>query len=464
MPRRKISILLGATLLGAASLPSLAWSQGIQAAPPPLTLTTHVLANGLKVIFAEDHSVPIVNVQVWYHVGSKDEAPGRSGFAHLFEHIMFKGSANVSADEYNHFIESIGGSSNATTDTDRTIYYETVPSQHLERILWMEADRLASLDISEAKFHSERDVVKEERRLRIDNPPYGRLYELMFGKSYTVHPYRILPIGSMADLDAATLEDVRAFHAKFYVPSNATLIVSGDFEPSRTLAWAKKHFGPIPAGAPIVRQIPPEPAQTAERRAVEYDAKAPLPAVLITYHVPEGRHPDLYALRIAAQVLSGGDSSRIYRSLVYDKQMAVFAGGQLVPLEDPGLFNFSATLQAGQKPEDGEKALLAEVARLQQEPISAEELDKAKNQTIVGLLNSRQTVAFKGVTVGTANLIFGDPQKVNGQVDAFQKVTAADVERVARRYFTPENRTVIYMLPESQRPAAATAASTGGSR
>ncbi|MEA2603357.1 MAG: zinc protease [Acidobacteriota bacterium] len=444
-----IAGLAGFALL--APTPPAQAADALKVTPPTLEVQPQKLANGLQVLLHEDHSVPVVNVQLWYHVGSKDEKPGRSGFAHLFEHIMFKGSENVPLEGFKNLIGAIGGRYNATTDFDRTLYWETIPANYLERILWMEADRMRALDISEENFKSERDVVKEERRLRVDNPPFGRLFEVVLNKTYTTHPYRILPIGSMADLDAATLQDVRDFHATYYVPNNATLVVAGDFDPAQTLKWIEKYFGPIPQGKPIPRDIAKEPAQTAERRTTDYGSTTPLPAVVLTYHVPEERHPDLYALQVASNILSGGESSRLYKRLVYDKQIAVAAAGQTVTLEDPGVFFFFAILQGGQKPEDGEKELLAEVDRIKSEPVSADELAKAKNQLISGLIFGRQTVQDKGDAIGHAAVILGDVSLANRQLAEYQKVTAADVQRTARAYFSPENRTVVYMLPEAMR-------------
>ena len=452
MLKSKIALLAGATLL-ALTAPALA-VEALKVTPPKLEVKEHKLANGLQVLMHEDHSVPAATVEVWYHVGSKDERKGRSGFAHLFEHIMFKGSANVGPEEHKNFISSIGGRYNATTDFDRTLYFESFPSNYLERVLWMEADRMRSLDVSEENFKSERDVVKEERRLRVDNPPFGRLFEVVLESTYKVHPYRILPIGSMADLDAATLADVRAFHSTYYVPNNATLVVAGDFDPGQVTQWTDKYFGSIPQGKPIPRDIPQEPAQTAERRATDYHPNTPLPAVVLTYHVPQAGNPDLYALEVASNILSSGESSRLYRRMVYEKQMAVQAGGQTVLLQDPGVFFFFAILQEGQKPEDGEKELLAEVDRLQNEPVSADELAKSKNQLIAGLVFGRQTVQDKADAIGEAAVIMGDVSLVNRQLAEYQKVTAADVQRVARTYFKPENRTVVYMLPEAMRSAA----------
>lgn len=423
--------------------------------PPKLEITDRTLANGLRVLFHEDHSVPVASVEVWYHVGSKDEPEGRSGFAHLFEHIMFKGSANVLPGEHLNYITSIGGNENAETGFDRTRYYETFPSNYLERILWMEADRMRSLDISQENFQSEREVVKEERRQRIETPPYGLLLQVVLENTYTTHPYGRLPIGSMADLDAATLEDVRAFHGKYYVPNNATLIIAGDFDPARVSEWIEKYFGSIPKGAPIQRNIPEEPAQTAERRISGYYPNTPLPVVFIAYHVPQANSPDLYALEVASHILSSGDSSRLYQRMVYEKQIAVQAAGQALELEQPGIFFFFSFMVEGKKPEEGEKELLAEVGRMQNEVVSADELTKSKNQIVAELVFGRETVQSKAEAIGNAVVILGDGTLVNKQLAAYQNVSAADVQRVAQMYFKPQNRTVVYMMPESMRPAAA---------
>jgi zinc protease len=451
MRYRTIASLAGAALLALAG-PALA-VEALKVTPPTIEVREHQLANGLKVLLHEDHSVPVVNVQVIYSVGSKNERQGRSGFAHLFEHIMFKGSENLGPQEHSDFITSIGGEVNAGTDFDRTVYYQTIPSNYLERILWMEADRLRSLDVTEENFKSERDVVKEERRLRVENPPFGRLLDVVLGNTYTKHPYRILPIGSMEDLNAATLQDVRDFHATWYVPNNATMVISGDFEPAETLGWVEKYFASIPKGKPLVREIPQEPAQTAERRVTDYHANTPLPAVLFTYHIPEAGHPDLYPLEVAGSILSQGESSRLYRKLVYEEQMALAAGGQVLALDDPGVFFFYAFLQAGQTtPEAAEKILVAEADRLKTQPVPAEELAKAKNQLIAGMVFGQETVTEKGDAIGYAATVLGDVSLVNRQLAEYQKVTAEDIQRVARKYFTPENRTVIHMLPEAMRP------------
>jgi zinc protease len=452
MPRSRTARLVGMALLMTAA-PALA-ADALKVAPPKLEVREHKLANGLDLLMYEDHSVPAATVELWYHVGSKDEKKGRSGFAHLFEHLMFKGSAHVGPEEHKNFIASIGGRYNATTDFDRTLYFQSFPSNYLERVLWMEADRMSSLNVSDENFKSERDVVKEERRLRVENPPFGRLFEVVLDKTFTTHPYKIEPIGSMADLDAATIQDVRDFHSLHYVPNNATMVVAGDLDPEQVIRWTEKYFGPIPKGKPIPRNVPKEPAQTAERRTVDYHPNTPLPAVVLTYHIPEAGQADTYALQVASNVLSGGESSRLYKRMVYEKQMAIAAGGDAILLEDPGVFFYYAILQGGQKPEDGEKELLAEAQRLRDEPVSEEELVKAKNQIISGLVFGRQTDQDKADSIGYARVILDDVTYVNRQLAEFQKVTAADVQRVARAYFSPENRTVVYMLPEAMRPGA----------
>lgn len=435
----------------------------LEVTPPRLEVRQHKLGNGLEVLLHEDHSAPVASVQVWYHVGAKDEKKGKSGFAHMFEHMMFKGSANVGPEEHAAFIQSIGGRYNASTDNDVTRYYQAFPSHYLERVLWMEADRMRTLDVSEANFLSERDVVKEERRARIDNPPFGRLFELVFDASYTTHPYKIPSIGTMADLDAATIEDVREFHQTYYVPNNATLVIAGDFQPGQALRWAEQHFGSIPKGKDVPRDVPAEPAQTAERRVEDYHPNTPLPAVILTYHIPEDGHADLYALDVAGNILSNGQSSRLYRSLVYEQQIALAAGGQTLKLDDPGVFFFYAILQPGRSPEDGEKALAAAAELLKNEPVSAAELEKAKNQTIAGLVFGRQSVMSKAQEIANANVVLDDVTLVNRQLALYQKVTAEDVRRVARKYLDPKNRTVVRMLPEAMRPAGQGSESPGTS-
>ena len=445
--------IAGCTL---AALASVALPVGAQTLrPPKLEIAQFTLPNGLKVVALEDHSAPIVNVQVWYHVGSKDERPGRTGFAHLFEHLMFKGSSHVKPQEHAQMISDVGGVLNAGTNFDYTFYWETIPVNALDLALWLEADRMGSLTVDEANLKSERDVVEEELRLRIENPPYGKLASLVFATAFTKHSYRWLPIGSKEDLDAATLADVQAFHNTYYVPNNATITVVGDFKLADLKEKTEKYFGGIPKGVgDIPRPAQAEPAQTAERSVTNYDSKTPLPAVILAYHVPGLGEPDTYPLEVASRILSGGESSRLYRRLVYDKQLALQAAGQSFSLEDSGLFFFVAIMNAGKEASAGQTELAAEIERLQKESVTPAELEKARTQLVSEVAVGRQTDQEKADAIGAAATLRNDPDLVNQELARYQQVTAADVQRVAKKYFTPENLSVIYMLPESMRPAA----------
>src|SRR6516164_3628601 len=378
MERRTTTAVAGAALAACALLAAAPLVAAVR--PPKLPYEITALPNGLTVILEEDHSTPIVHLNLTYHVGSKNEKPGRTGFAHLFEHLMFKGSKNVEPEGHTSMIASIGGQSNAFTTEDETTFWETAPSQYLPMLLWLEADRMATLRINKETFTNERDVVKEERRLRIDNQPYGRLNEIIYEQVFTTHPYRHQPIGSMADLDAASVDDVLDFYRTFYVPENATLTLVGDIDPKQALQLATQYLGRVPKAAkPVPRDIPTEPPQTAERRAT-LRTPWPLPAVVVAYHITYDGNPDSYPLHIVGKVLSDGQSSRIYKKLVYEKQMAVAAFGTANLIEDPNLFYAVAIVQPGHSTQEVTDTLIAELDRLKTEPITAHELQRAKNQ------------------------------------------------------------------------------------
>jgi zinc protease len=415
--------------------------------PKPLEFKENKLPNGLTIITHEDHSTPVTNLQVWYHVGSKDEKPGRTGFAHLFEHLMFKGSAHVKPEEHDRIVSNAGGVSNAYTQDDVTVFWQTFPANYLEKVLWLEADRMASLDVSEENFKSEREVVKEERLTRIDNPPYGDLLELLYNNAFDVHPYKHITIGSMQDLNAATIQDVRDFYRTYYVPDNATLVVAGDFQTAEVLDAAKKYFGDIPKGQqPIVRNTVKEPAHHMERRITNPKA-VPLPAYVAGYYVPEDGHPDCYPLVIAEKILADGRSSRIYQSLVYYKQLAVQADVSGNFTEDPNLFFATLIMNRGAAVQNGEKALNDELMLLATEPVSDMELAKAKNKIRAEYTFGRQSVQEKAQALGHAAVIHKDTDSVNKEYDLFMKVTKDDIMRVAKTYFRPENRTVLIVNP-----------------
>ncbi|HEY0101567.1 MAG TPA: pitrilysin family protein [Pyrinomonadaceae bacterium] len=430
---------------------------------PRLDYRERTLQNGLRVLSAVDKSSPTVAIQVWYKVGSKDDPEGRSGFAHLFEHIMFKSTKNMKSEMMDRLTEDVGGMNNASTADDVTIYYEVVPSNYLETLLWAEADRLASLNVDDANFKSERDVVKEEYRERVDANPFGKLfYILMQEKSFTRHPYKRPGIGNIAELDAAAIADVRAFHSTFYRPDNATLVVVGDFDQKQFDAWVDKYFAPIPKpNQPLPRVTVKEPERTGETRIVEFAPNVPLPAVAFSFLAPPKASEDSDALRIAESILSSGESSRLYRALVYEQQVAAQVSAGMDLREDVSLFQFFAIVAGGKKPDDAERALLAEIKKMQDAPVSAAELEKAKNQIITNQLRERETNNGKALALGDAAVLLGDPNRANTDIERLSKVTAADVQRVVKKYLTDTNRLVIYYLPESLRPAQPAAEKTG---
>jgi zinc protease len=450
--RRRFSVLAVAALLLVAAEPGATEANR----PVKLAYTIATLDNGLKVVLHEDHSTPIVHAELWYHVGSKNEKPGRTGFAHLFEHLMFKGSKNVEPEGHVSWISSVGGQSNATTNEDATIYWETFPAQYLPLVLWLEADRMATLRIDESVFKNERQVVKEERRMRVDNQPYGRLNEIVYDQAFTIHPYKHPTIGSMEDLEAASVGDVRDFFHTYYVPNNATLVLAGDFDPKEAMKMVEQYLGRVPKSTkPVPRDIPQEPAQTKERR-VRLEENWPLPAIVVAHHITFDGDPDSYPLHIASKVLSDGQSSRIYRSLVYDKQVALAASGSGNIIEDPNLFFAVAIVQPGKTTEEATNALIAELDRLRKEPISAAELQQAKNQFARDYIFSRESVADKARTLAHAAVIHDDIKTADDEFDIFMNITPADVQRVAQKYFTPENRLVLTIMPKGS--------ATGGGR
>ena len=444
---------LRAALLGAlvaAVLSVSPWRAAVDAAvrPPKLSYQRIKLPNGLTVLLHQDRSTPIVHVQLWYHVGSKDERPGRTGFAHLFEHMMFKGSKNVESEQHTSMVSSVGGRANAYTNEDATVYWQTVPSQYLPLVLWMEADRMATLRIDERTFRNERQVVQEERRMRIENQPYGRLNEILFEQAFAMHPYKHPVIGSMKDLEAATIEDVREFYRTYYVPSNCTMVIAGDFEIDQVTELVNRYLARVPAAEKEVpRDIPKEPIPTKEKRAT-VEEPWPLPAVVVAHHITYDGHPDSYPLHIVSKVLSDGQSSRIYRKLVYETGLALtaFGGGNII--EDPNLFFAIAIVNPGQSPAAVEKALISELDRLKAEGITDRELQRAKNQFARDYILGRESLQDKATHLAHAEVLHDDITTADGEFDIFQKISIADVQRVAKTYFTPERRVILHVMPK----------------
>lgn len=416
----------------------------------PLNIRERTLANGLKVVSVQDNTAPTVAIHVWYNVGSKDDPQGRSGFAHMFEHMMFKSTRNMPNEKLDRLTEDVGGFNNASTWDDFTNYYEVVPSNHLEPLLWAESDRMINLNVDDANFNSERDVVKEEYRQRILANPYGMLFGQYIEKlSFTTHPYKRPGIGNLDELSAATPSNAREFYQTFYRPDNAYLIVVGDFDQKQFDAWTDKYFGRIkrPGGA-IPRVTAIEPERTEEKRYMQTAPNVPFPAVAITYLAPPSKSADVPALRVAELILSGGESSRLYQELVYKQQLAqeaAFTGDIRV---DRGLLYFYAIASEGKTAEELEKSLLAELQKIQTAPVSAKELEKAKNQLITRKVQELETNDGKAIAVERAVAYEGDPKAVNSDIRKLQAVTAADVQRVMKKYFTDKNRVVIYYRNE----------------
>ncbi|WP_394761127.1 M16 family metallopeptidase [Phenylobacterium sp.] len=468
MIRPAVSVLVLATALALAA-PSTAAPVHKAPAPtvktsqvPPIVYTQRTLANGLKVYASLDRSTPNVTVQVWYGVGSKDDPAGRSGFAHLFEHMMFKATRDLPAESFDRLTEDVGGLNNASTADDYTNYYEVVPANHLERLIWAEGERMGTLVIDEANFKSERDVVKEELRQRVLASPYGRLFALYLPQAtYALHPYHRPGIGSIEELDAATIDDVRAFHEAYYRPDNAALVVVGNFDAAQLNAWIDRYLAPLKNPTqPIKRVTAVEPPRTGPGVYDGYGPNVPLPAVAITWLGVKASDPDAPALKMLDALLSGGKSSRLYDSLVYDKQIAaeIYSNADL-PAQ-PGNFAVGAILASGHSIAEGEAALLAQVQRLRDATPSAAELASAKTQLIAGKLRERETIDGRGFALGYALRIDGDPAKANTELAELQAVTPADVQRVARKYLDPQRRMTIRYRPESERPKGEVAAKT----
>ncbi len=406
------------------------------------------LDNGLRALIVESHDAPVIDVQVWYHVGSKNEVPGRTGFAHFFEHLMFDGTKNLGSNEFSDYIIRSGGTDNAYTTEDATVFWETVPSNMLPIVLWLEADRMRNLEINDKVFNNERQVVEEERRLRFDNPPYGTVVETLYDHAYTIHPYRHMTIGSMEDLNHATTQDIQDFYDTYYVPSNATLLIVGDVDWHEAAVELQKYLGPVKGGSSHPpAAIPQEPVQQ-EKRVVQVNLNVALPAFVEGYHMPADGTPDAYPLRLASKILSDGESSRIYTRLIYDQQIAVQAESSGNFTEDPNLFFVFAVMNDGHSPAEGETQVEAELARLKNDLVSASELDKAKNQILRDFILSRQTAQTRAEELGYAAVVLKDPELVNTELQRFLSVTPQDIERVARKYFVKENETLVEVYPK----------------
>lgn len=433
----------------------------------PLSFTEHVLPNGLRVFAMPDKSATSVSVQVWYDVGGRDDPRGRSGFAHLFEHLMFKATRNMPAEEIDRLTEDVGGNNNASTDDDFTEYHEVAPANHLERLIWAESERMGALVIDQPTFLAERDVVKEE--LRGDAArPYDSLFRLdVPAASYTTSSYARSPIGSIADLDAATVDDVRAFHAEYYRPDNAVLVVAGNFDPAQLNQWVDKYFGPIARPTwPIPHTFVAEPARAAGRRYVLHAPNTPLPAIVLSWQLPPATDPDHAVINVLENILAGGESARLYQSLVYHDQIAAEAGVSADMRKGAGMFSVYGIVAGGKDPKSVEAALRRQIGLVRDAAVKPEELTRAKNQILTASLKQRETAEGRASTLASDVILEHDPHATDKRLAAIEKVTAADIQRVARRLLADDHAVTITYLPAADGaamesvPVAATVATT----
>lgn len=416
----------------------------------PLPISQFTLPNGLKVVTLQNNSSPTVAIHVWYNVGGKNDPQGKSGFAHMFEHMMFKSTKNMPNEKMDRLTEDVGGFNNASTWDDFTNYYEVVPSNYLETLIWAEAERMSNLNVDDANFASERDVVKEEYRQSVLAQPYGRLFEYIGSLSYKVHPYKRGVIGDLDQLNAANSADAREFHRLYYRPDNAYLIVVGDFQQSQLVGWVNKYFGRVARPTSVIPRVTTvEPARIKEERFEKTAPNVPFPAVAITYLGPRSDDKDIPALRIAEKILSGGESSRLYQSLVYKQQIAQEVSFNLDNKVDGGLLYFFAIASEGKTPAELERSLLAELRLIQSKGIKVNELTKAKNQLVSDLVEDLEDNDGKAIAIERAIAYEHDPTAVNSAVSRLQAVTLLDVQRVMKKYFSDTNRVVIYYTGEA---------------
>ena len=408
------------------------------------------LDNGMHVILHQDNTAPVVTTSVMYHVGAKDEDPERTGFAHFFEHLLFEGTENIERGEWMTIVSSNGGSNNANTTDDRTYYYEVFPSNNVELGLWMESERLLHPIINQIGVDTQNEVVKEEKRLRVDNQPYGRFIEYVKKNMFSKHPYRWTTIGEMEHLDAATLEEFQAFNKKFYVPNNAVLVVAGDIDVPAVKKMIEDYFGPIPRGEDIVRNFPKEDPITEERRAKAYDPNIQIPAVVAAYRTPGFKERDAYVLDMLSTYLSDGKTSKLYKKIVDDKKMALQVGAFNVSQEDYGMYVLYG-LPLG---ENSLESLVAEideeVVKVQNELISERDYQKLQNKFENQFVNSNASIQGIANSLARYYMLYGDTNLINNEIDIYRSITREEIQAVAKKYLNPNQRLILEYLPEEK--------------
>ena len=414
-----------------------------------INFTQYDLSNGLHVILHEDHSTPIVAVTVLYHVGSKNEDPARTGFAHFFEHLMFEGSNNIKRGEFMKTVQNAGGQLNANTSFDRTFYYEVLPSNQLELGLWLESERMLHSKIDSTGVETQRKVVKEELKQRNENTPYGSILNETFGHAFTVHPYRWTPGGSPEYINKAALQEFIDFYKTFYVPNNATLSIAGDISPKQTKALIEKYFSDIPKGTrEIPRPTAIEPVKLAEVRDTVYD-NIQLPAVIMGYHTPAQGTPEFYAVKMLTTLLSEGKSSRMQKAIVDKLQKAVYVGAFPLSLEDPGLALVFGITNMGIPPTELEEAMNNQFDKLKKEMIPDYEFQKLRTQIESEIIADNAKMVGIAENLANYHVYFKDANLINTELSRYMSVTPLDIQKAAQKYLTKENRVVLYYLPKN---------------
>src|SRR5712692_806459 len=445
MRRRR---LIGLVVVGAAAV--VQTLAAAEARIPRLEFTDQRLENGLRVIVAPDSSAPVFSISVTYNVGSRNERPGRTGFAHLFEHMMFQGSENAGKGEHFILIFNNGGSMNGTTSEDRTNYYETLTKNQHDLALYLESDRMRALAVNQANLDNQRHAVQEERRLRVDNQPYGKSELEIDNLAYDNFAYKHSTIGEMVDLDAATLGDVKEFFQTYYAPDNAVLTLVGDLDPAEAIEKVKKYFAKIPSQPPAPPVNMTEPPHYGERRETIEDPLARLPRILIAYHIPPGNTPDNYAFQVLGDVLGSGESSRLYQHLVKEKQLATSISVQVDMRRGPSLFYIDAMPRPGVVPENLEKSIHEEVEAVRKDGVTDREIQKARTQFRRAQIQVRQSSLMTAIRTGQYAVFFNDPNLINTIFDKYSAVTVDHVRKAAGEYLGATGRAVVITLPGKQ--------------
>ncbi len=415
-----------------------------------IAFTEYNLKNGLPVILHQDKSAPVVAISVMYHVGSKDEQTNRTGFAHFFEHLLFEGSKNIGRGEFMKIVSANGGQNNANTSQDRTFYFETFPSNQLATGLWLESERMLHPVINQIGVKTQNEVVKEEKRLRVDNSPYGNFLPEIMKRLFTKHPYNWVPIGSMEHLDAATLEEFQAFNKKFYSPSNAVLVVTGDIDIPKTKTLIESYFADIPSGTPIIKTKFVEDAITKTIIDTAYDSNIQIPAIMAAYRVPSMLSAESQALEMASAVLSRGNSSRMFKKMVDDKKNSLQVGSFSYALEDYGAYITYALPNNGTALDTLLKDVDEEIVKLQTNLISTEEFTKLQNQFENDFLDKNTRMIGVAENLADGFTFYKNTNNLNTELDAIRKVTREDIKAVAKKYLNPNQRVVLYYLPKSK--------------